>query len=249
MRLERGKPPHKWVIRAAIAYIVISQAAGYIGDLNTSLLFDTHPALLIALNPRNRILALTTIHLDAPTFYLVGFVRNVLSDPIYFLMGFWFGDRAISWIERRSKTYGPLIRDGERFFRQAAYPLIFFMPNNIICALSGATGVRIVPFVFFNVTGTIFRLILIRQVGVQFAGPLQSIGDFMAQYRYQIFAISAVAVAWSVYNEFFSQSGDTHSLVELAREDEEEQERAREEAAADGMPDGDDEAAVDESSS
>ena len=203
-----------------IAYVIVTQIGGYIGDLNTALWFDTHPALLIALNPRNRILALTTLHLDATTFYLVGFFRNVLSDPVWFLFGFWYGDRAIGWIERRSRSYGPLIRDGERFFRQAAYPLIFFAPNNFICALSGATGVKVIPFVILNVTGTIARLVVIRQLGETFASPLQGIGDFIAQYRIQIFVISAIAVAWSVYHEFFSHDGEPQSLMELADDEE-----------------------------
>ena len=220
MRLERGKPPGKWALRLAIAYVIVSQIGGYVGDLNTALWFDTHPAWLIALNPRNRILALTTIHLDATTFYLVGFLRNVLSDPIYFLFGFWYGDRAITWLERRSKTYGPVIRDGERYFRKAAYPLIFLAPNNAICAMSGATGVPVVPFIALNVSGTIARLILIRQLGQTFESPLQGIGGFIAEYRLQIFIISAIAVAWSVYNEFFSQQGQAQSLVEMTRETE-----------------------------
>lgn len=163
-------------------------------------------------------MALTTIHLDATTFYVVGFLRNVLSDPIYFLFGFWYGDRAIEWVERRSKTYGPVIRDGERYFRKAAYPLIFLAPNNAICAMSGATGVSIVPFIALNVSGTITRLILIRQLGQTFESPLQGIGGFIAEYRIQIFIISAIAVAWSVYNEFFSHDGQTQSLVEMTRD-------------------------------
>ena len=219
VRLERGHPPSPWVVRLAIVYVIVTQAAAFFGDLNTSLLFDTHPAWLIALNPRNRILTLTTIYLDATTFYVVGFLRLLASDPVYYLLGYWYGDRAIAWIERRSKTYGPLVRDGERYFRKAAYPLIFLMPNNIICAMSAATGVRIVPFLALNVTGTIARLVLIRQLGEQFESPLQGIGGFIAEYRIQIFLISAVAVAWSVYNEFFSERGETHALVELTRED------------------------------
>jgi hypothetical protein len=234
-RLERGQPPSKWVVRLAIVYVIVSQVAAFIGDLNTPLLFDTHPALLIALNPRNRILTLTTIHLDAVTFYIVGFLRLVASDPVYFLLGYWYGDRAIAWVERRSKTYGPLIRDGEVFFRRAAYPLIFLMPNNVICAMSAATGVRIVPFIALNISGTITRLILIRQLGQQFESPLQSIGGFIAEYRIQIFIISAIAVAWSVYSEFFSEKGETHALMELARED---TDGAAESEPSDPEPDG-----------
>ncbi len=71
-----------------------------------------------------------------------------------------------------------------------------------------------------NVSGTIARLALIRQLGETFESPLQGIGGFIAEYRIQIFIVSAIVVAWSVYNEFFSSEGEAHSLVELAREEE-----------------------------
>ncbi|MDH4276643.1 MAG: hypothetical protein OEW83_01030 [Acidimicrobiia bacterium] len=219
MRLERGQPPGKWIVRFVVGYVVITQVAAIIGDLNTALWFDRHPALLIALNPRNRILTLTTIYLDAFTYYAVGFARLVASDPVYYLLGYWYGDRAIAWTERRSKTYGPLIRDGKKYFRKIAYPLIFLMPNNIICAMSAATGVRLLPFIALNITGTIARLVLIRQVGEVFESPLQGVGGFIAEYRIQIFIISAIAVVWSVYNEFFSGHGETQALMELTRDD------------------------------
>ncbi len=206
-------------MRTVIGLVLVSQGAALIGDLNTALWFDRHPALLIALNPRNRILTLTTIHLDAATYYAVGFARLVASDPLYYLLGYWYGERAIAWTERRSKTYGPLIRDGEKYFRKIAYPLIFLMPNNIICAMSAATGVRIIPFIVLNIGGTITRLVLIRQVGEVFESPLQGIGGFIAEYRIQIFIISAIAVAWSVYNEFFSEQGEAQSLMELTHDD------------------------------
>lgn len=222
--MEPGHPPGKWIVRMVIGLVIVSQGAAIIGDLNTALWFDRHPALLIALNPRNRILTLTTIHLDAFTYYAVGFARLVASDPLYYLLGFWYGERAIAWTERRSRTYGPLIRDGERYFRKIAYPLIFLAPNNIICAMSAATGVRIIPFIILNISGTIARLVLIRQLGETFESPLQGVGGFIAEYRIQIFIISAIAVAWSVYNEFFSGQSEAQSLIELARDDDAEPE-------------------------
>lgn len=223
MKLERGQPPNKWIVRAVIALVILSQGAALIGDLNTALLFDRYPGLLIALNPRNRILALTSIHIDAVPFFVIGFTRLVASDPLYYLLGYWYGDRAIAWTERRSKTYGPMIREGERFFRRASYPLIFLMPNNVICALSAATGVKIVPFIVLNVTGTIARLILIRQFSEMFETPLQGIGGFIAEYRIPIFILSAIAVAWTVYNEFFSEDSETQTLVDLGRDDPDEE--------------------------
>ena len=95
-----------------------------------------------------------------------------------------------------------------------------------ICLLAGLTRMRPLVFAVLNISGTIARLILIRQVGEVFESPLQGVGGFIAEYRLQIFVISAIAVAWSVYNEFFSSEGEAHSLMELARDDEDGEEAA-----------------------
>ena len=54
-------------------------------------LVDTHPLLLIAMNARNRNLALTTNLLDPIPYYVVGFTRLVISDPLFYLLGFFYG--------------------------------------------------------------------------------------------------------------------------------------------------------------
>ncbi len=200
--------------------MLLSQGAALFGDLALAEIVDRQPALLIALNPRNRNLTLATNQLEASTYYLVGFLRLIASDPLYYLLGYWYGDRAIAWTERRSRTYGPLIREGKEVFRRLAYPLIFLAPNNVICALSAATGVSLGAFVALNLTGTVARLILIRQLGSVFESPLEGVVDFIAAYRVPILILSAIAVAWTVYNEFFAENSEMHTLVELGHDDE-----------------------------
>ena len=185
------------------------------GDLFLAGIVDREPALLIALNPRNRNLALATNQLSALTYYLVGFTRLVVSDPLYYLLGFWYGDRAIAWTERRSRTYGPLIRDGERIFRRSSYPFIFLAPNNIICALSAATGVRLRTFIALNLSGTVVRLILVRWVGEIFRPGIDSILDFIAEYRIPLLILSAIGVAWTVFGEFRGNNSELSGLLEL----------------------------------
>ena len=219
--MERGKPPTKWIVRSVVALVIVSQSAALLGDLFLAGIVDREPALLIALNPRNRNLALATNQLDAVTYYVVGFVRLVISDPLYFLLGFWYGDRALAWTERRSRTYGPLIRDGERLFRKASYPLIFFAPNNIICALSAATGVRLGTFIALNLTGTVTRLFLVRRIGAVFSSPIQSIIDLIARYRVPLLVLSAIAVAWTIFGEFRGDNSELKALRTLGDDEDE----------------------------
>ena len=128
---------------------------------------------------------------------------------------------ALPTIQRRSRTYGPFVAEGERFFRKASYPLIFAAPNNVICALSAATGVRLRTFIALNLSGTVARLVVIRQLGYVFASPLQSIVDFIARYRTPVLIVSAVAVAWTIFGEFRGDNSQMKGLAKLASEDDE----------------------------
>ena len=208
--------------------------SGWVGDLLLSQIVDRNPLLLIALNPRNRNLILATNELDALPYYLVGFVRLIASDPVNYLLGFWFGDRAIAWTEKRSRTYGPLIRDGEHWFRRLSLPLIFAAPNNIICALAGATGVSLRMFAVLNVAGTVARLVAIRQLGSTLESPISSVVDFIGEYRTPILILSVIGVAWTIFGEF---RGDNSELAALRKlEEEAEAAEAAEKAAADSDP-------------
>ena len=92
------------------------------------------------MNARNRNLILVTNQLDAVSYYVVATVRLLLSDPLFFLIGYWYGDTALTWMEQRTKTYGSMLRQWERWFHKAAYPLVFIAPNNVICLFAGRGG-------------------------------------------------------------------------------------------------------------
>ncbi len=217
--MERGKPPRRAIVRTIIGLVVVSQGSALIGDLALAEFVDKHPEWLIGLNPRNRNLALATNQLDAVTYYSIGFARLVASDPLYYLLGFWYGERALSWVERKSKTYGPFIREGESFFRRSSYLFIFAAPNNIVCALSAATGVRLRTFIILNLSGTVTRLILIRRLGEVFESPIQRVIDFIAEYRVPVLIVSAIAVAWTLFREFRGDNSELKTLNRLTSED------------------------------
>ncbi len=217
--LKRGVPPARPIVIIAVAISVASLAAGWIGDALLAEFVDKRPIWLIALNPRNRNLILVTNELDALTYYAVGFARLVASDPVNYLLGFWFGDRMIAWVERRSRTYGPMVRDGEATFRRFSYPLIFAAPNNIVCMLAGATGVKGRTFMALNVSGTIARLVAVRLLGETLESPISGVVDFIGEYRTPILIVSVLLVGWTVFGEFRGDNSELSTLVHLADED------------------------------
>ena len=49
----------------------------------------------------NRWLILVSQKVDTVPFLLVGFFRRVATDPMFFALGYLYGDRAVRWVERR----------------------------------------------------------------------------------------------------------------------------------------------------
>jgi membrane protein DedA with SNARE-associated domain len=190
--VARRTPPSRSKLALVVVPIVAMIIASNVGDALTSSWADRHPLALIALNSRNRILLLTSNQLDAVSFYGVATVRLLLSDPLFFLLGIWYGDGVIAWVERRSPSFGDLLRKLEKSFGIAAYPLVAIMPNQWICLFAGAAGMSVAGFFAVNIAGTIGRLYLLRVLGDAFERPIDSVLDFFARYRLPLFIGSVV---------------------------------------------------------
>ncbi len=202
------------VVGACIALVI----GAYAGDIFLSVLVDQHPALFITLNARNRNLVLARDHLDWWTFFGIGTFRLLLSDPLFFLLGHWYGDAGIRWIERRSNTYGPMARSAERWFGKASYPLILIAPNNYICLFAGASGMSIPVFIVLNVVGTVGRLAVLWVFGDVFGEPIEWLRDLITENRLLFFGISLVLVVLSLYLDRKAGGGEVDGLLHMDEE-------------------------------
>ena len=188
-KLDRTPPgPHTLKLLAIpiVGLIILSN----VGDALAPDLVNSHPLRLIAMNARNRNLILVTNQLDAASYYLVGSLRLLIGDPIFFLVGYWYGDTALQWMEQRTKSFGGMLRQWERWFGKAAYPLVVIAPNQYICLFAGAAGMSVAGFAIANVVGTFGRLYLIRRLGEAFERPIDDVLDFIARYRGPLLVVS-----------------------------------------------------------
>lgn len=198
-----------------VAPILALIVASYVGDALATTLAPTHPLALIALNARNRNLVLATTQLDALSYYGVATVRLMLSDPLFFLLGYWYGGAAVAWMEKRTRTIGTTMRQAERWFGQAAYPLVFVAPNNFICLFAGAAGMSAAGFLVTNLAGTLVRLYLIRRVGEAFESPLDDLLGFLADYRIPLLIVSVVAVGVTAAVELRRGDSELDAVLHL----------------------------------
>lgn len=201
-----------------IGLIIVLVVGGMIGDALAPTLVDQHPLWLIALNARNRNLVLVVNQVDAVPYYLIGTFRLLLSDPLFYILGFCYGDAAIKWMERQAPTYGRMMRTAEKWFGIAAYPLVFIAPNNYICLFAGAAGMSIPVFLTLNVTGTIFRLWIIQVLGNIFDKPIDAVLGFIQDYRIPLLVLSVGLVVFTVWNERRQGESEIEGLRHLEDE-------------------------------
>jgi len=213
-----GGLPSRRVRRSVIAAIIALTIAGWTGDLLLGVLLDRHPLIFIALNSRNRNLVLASEYLDPWSFYGVALLRLLASDPLFFLLGRWYGDAGVRWMERKAPTYGRMMRTAERWFNKAAYPLVALAPNNFICLFAGAGGMGVAGFFVANVTGTIVRLVVLRTVGDVLSSPLGAVRHFIQDHRLLVVAISAVLLSISIWSEKRSGGTEVETLAHLDEE-------------------------------
>jgi membrane protein DedA with SNARE-associated domain len=222
-------PPSRLARNIVIGMVGVLFLAANLANTVLVSFVDRYPALLIAFNSSNRNLVLASGELNAWTFYLVGFLRLLVSDPLFFLLGRWYGDAGIRWMERRSPMYGRMLRKAEGWFKKASYPVIAIAPNNYFCLFAGASGMPVAGFLVANMLGTAVRLFVLRSFGNLFDGPLEAVRDFIADNRLLVFAVGMVAFIASIWADRRS-GGEVDGVLELDREVAARREEGQEEA-------------------
>lgn len=231
-----------WLTRNRAALVIVPIIALIVGNNLGNAFFPSlvtgHPLWLIALSPSNRNFVLVANRVDPVSYYVVGTLRLLAPDPLFFLLGRWYGEAAINWMEQRTPTYGKLMRTLERWFTRASWPLVVIMPNNPVCLLAGAAGMGVAIFAVLNVVGTIGRLILLRILGDAFTRPINWLIDLIGQYRLPLLALTVAIVAFSVFREWRAGTSEIEQLLELEEELDDPDDHRHHHHHADGHADG-----------
>jgi len=215
--------PPRWQRFCVIGAVVCFVVAGYVGGATWAKLLDSHPLVLLALSPINRYLLLTTNSLDWYSYFGVGLLRHLAPDPLFYLLGVWYGRRAIAWVldtypiaKRIFGEDGRTLEDPTR--RRIIYPLAFFAPNNWVSLLCGASKIPFRQFIVLNVAGTFTRLVLCRWIGSIFDSQIRDIAEWVGKYSWPITGVSIVLVLAGIALQFARGSGELVALGRLGEE-------------------------------
>jgi membrane protein DedA with SNARE-associated domain len=172
--------------------IVAFGVAGFVVNLASPALINSHPLVVIFFNPINRYLLAAANKVNIVEFFAVAFFRLLLTDPLFFLLGRWYGDGALDWIESKTGNSG-MVPWVKKWFGRAGPLFVFLAPNGNICLLAGASGMRVPVFVGLNVTGTLLRLILIKKTANIAKPVLDPVLRFVHRYQWWLVGFSVLA--------------------------------------------------------
>lgn len=196
MRAVEPKRPSRRKLQLLVGAIIVLAIAGTTATAFTTWLATRHPLLLIILEARNRNLVLAR-EVDVVPFFVVGTLRRLISDPLWWLLGAWYGDRAIRWIEAKGGG-GALVTFTEKVFAKAAYPVVFLFPGALVCALAGATRMPFPAFLAVNMAGTVTMVLALRLTGDVFSGPVDALLGFFERNMVTTTAVTISLVVLSL---------------------------------------------------
>ncbi len=170
------------------------------------------------LDARNRQLVLTSGKVDLVPFVAVGVTRRILSDPLYYLLGRFYGDDAVRWIERQMGEGGSFVRGVERAFRRVAPLMVFLFPGQLVCVLAAATGMSPALFLALNLAGTIAVVFLLRRFGDAFSGPVESVTGFVSDNWRWLTVVSILLTALWLLQQRRTGGGELGAVQALEKE-------------------------------
>ena len=104
------------------------------------------------------------------------------TDPIHYLIGRAFGDRALVWLRRQLGEQNRFLAWVERSFRRAGGLMVFAMPGAPVCLMAGITRIRARRFFALNLLGTVTIVLLLRGLASVLKGPLEAVLNFNDRY-------------------------------------------------------------------
>jgi membrane protein DedA with SNARE-associated domain len=196
----RSRPRRRTLVLLVVPIIGII-VIGTIGNAIHPTLVAHHPLWLIAMEPRNRFLILVANRVDFVPFLLVATLRRLSSDPLFYLLGYLYGDAGVRWIERKMGEGGAMVRAIERGFAAAAPPMVFLFPGAIVCVLAGATGMSPVLFLVMNVLGTVTIVSLVYRFAGAVERPLDAVNRFYSGNARWLTAVSIVLTVFWLWDQ------------------------------------------------
>src|SRR6476646_6965789 len=171
------------VLLSIIAALLVMANVGTILSAN---LAKDHPITLLALSARTRHLLLAVAAgIGVIPYVVVSCLRLLAPAVVFFLLGWWYGDRGLRWLERQAGGAPASVRWVERWFDRASLPIVFLMVgSNLVCLLAGARRMPARTYAIVLAAGILARLAFFWFLGKALQDPLEVVIDWLNKYQW-----------------------------------------------------------------
>jgi uncharacterized membrane protein YdjX (TVP38/TMEM64 family) len=173
--------------KVVLGFTTMLFVIGTIGSNIGPALVDENPTLVISLSSRNRNLFGSVPFIDPLAYSLIGFVRVLIAGIALYLVGRWYGARALSWVEGNMGELPAIYKWTERAVDRFGWLALVAMPgSNIVCLLVGHRRMRPTPFVVLISIGIVIKLIVLWVGGKIFEDQIRSFLEAIERYQWWV---------------------------------------------------------------
>ena len=174
-------------------------AAGTFGSNVGPAWIDEKPVLTLILSSRNRNLFASVPFIDPLPYAVIGFTRVFVAGLVLFLLGRWYGERAIGWTEKQVGEMPPVYRWFARAIDRAGWlVVIVFSGSNLVWLMAGNRRMAPTRFAGLLAVGIALKLGVLWAGGKVFEDQIRSFLNWMEDYQwYVVAALFAVSFAQS----------------------------------------------------
>ncbi len=180
--------------KAVLTLTTLLFVIGTIGSNIGPALVDERPRLVLMLSSRNRNLFGSVPYIDLFSYSIIGFTRVLIAGIALYLVGRWYGTKALGWVEGNMGELPAIYKWTERLVDKAGPVILVLMPgSNIVCLLVGHRRMPPKKFVPLLIVGVVLKLIVLWRGGKLFE---EQIRDFLSYIeRYQWWVVGALFIA------------------------------------------------------
>ena len=181
--------------KAVLMFTTLLFVIGTVGSNIGPALVDEKPRLILMLSSRNRNLFGSVPYIDLASYISIGFVRILIAGIALYLVGRWYGTKALGWVEGNMGELPAIYKWTERAVDRAGPAILVLMPgSNIVCLLLGHRRMPPKKFVPLLMIGIAFKLAILWQGGRIFEEQIKSFLEWIEKYQWYVvvglFAIS-----------------------------------------------------------
>ena len=181
--------------KAVLTLTTMLFVIGTVGSNIGPALVDEKPRLILMLSSRNRNLFGSVPYIDLASYIAIGFVRILIAGIALYLVGRWYGTKALGWVEGNMGELPAIYKWTERAVDRAGPAILVLMPgSNIVCLLLGHRRMPPKKFVPLLMIGIAFKWAILWQGGRIFEEQIKSFLEWIEKYQWYVvvglFAIS-----------------------------------------------------------